>query len=117
MNLLLNLIPVIGGWFVWNFAELVIEQRSLDEDGNPQTNFSFEDFKKKKKYLWIGSLGMCPLILWIGYKGLSLDILEPIVGVNLGWNELYLLGSGAGFELLIFIIVKVKNIFAKLGKQ
>lgn len=116
-DLLLNLIPVVLGWGLWNWAELVMEQRSLDNDGNPNTNFSFADFKKKKKFTWIGNLLCCPLMLWIGYKGLSLDLLEPIIGAKLGWNDLYLLGSGAAFEIILFIISWIRKFINKLNSH
>lgn len=109
MNFMLSVLA----WFIWNWAELVIEQRSLDEDGNPQTNFSFGDFVNKKKYLWIGNLACCPLLLLIGAKGLSLDPLAPILGADLGWSDLYYAASGPAFEAIIFIIGKIKNFFSK----
>jgi len=113
----LNLIPVLLGWFLWNWAELVLEQRALDEDGNPQTNFTFSDFSKKKRFVWIGNLFCCPLMLWIGYKGLSLDILEPLIGAKLGWSDFYLLASGAAFEMILFLVTWVRKIIAKLKSQ
>jgi len=94
-----------------------MEQRSLDEDGNPQTNFSFSDFTKKKKYVWIGNLACCPLMLWLGYKGLSLDILAPIIGAKLGWSDLYLLASGAAFEMILFLISWLRRFINNLKSK
>lgn len=113
----MNFMISILGWFLWNWAELVIEQRTLDEDGNPSTNFSFRDFVAKKKYLWIGNLLCCPVILWIGAKGLTLDLLAPITGTPLGWHDLYILGSGPAFELIIFLGIRVRNIFKKKAQE
>lgn len=113
MNFMISLL----GWFLWNYVELLIEQRSLDEDGNPQTNFSFGDFVRKKKYSWIGSLACIPLLLWIGSKELSLDPFAPVIGVSLGWNDLYLLAAGPALEILIFFVLFVKKWIKKKGTE
>lgn len=110
----MNFMITLLGWFLWNVAELELERRSLDEDGNPQTNFSLSDFVRKKKFLWIGNLACCPLLLWIGFKGLSLDPLAPIIGAKLGWNDLYLLGAGAAFEFIIFFLVWLKKLVNRM---
>lgn len=114
MNFFFNFYGAILGWFVWNIVELIIRQEELDEDGDPNTNFHFSQFAQKKKYYWIGSIGTCLMLLWIGSKGLNLDPLAPLTGHELGWTDLYYLGSGAALELLIFIVLKIRKITKKI---
>ena len=109
----MNFIGAILGWLVWNIAELVMVQKELEEDGDPSTNFYIRDYAKKKRFYWYGSFVTCCLALWIGHNNLNLDPLAPIIGHNLGWNDLYYIGAGAGFEMVIFIISKIKSITKK----
>jgi hypothetical protein len=113
MNFMISLL----GWFVWNIAELVIRQKELEEDNDPSTNFYFGEYASKKKYTWIGSVACVPILLWIGYRQLNLDPLASIVGHPLGWNDLYLLGSGLFFELVIFLVIYARRFFKKRETQ
>lgn len=110
----MNFLGSILGWLVWNIAELVMRQKELEEDGDPNTNFHFREYAEKKRFYWVGSFVTCFLLLWIGANELSLDPLEPLTGHKLGWTDLYYVGSGAAFELIIFIIVKINRIAKKL---
>jgi len=64
---------------------------------------------------WIGSLGCIFLLLWIGARNLSVDPLAPLFGVEakLGWNDLYLVGSGVVWDAFIFGFKKVRKFFKK----
>lgn len=114
MDFLFNFLGALLGWFVWNIAELIIRQKELDEDGDPNTNFHFREYGSKKKFIWIGSFGTCLMLLWIGEAGLNLDSLSPFTGHELGWSDLYYLGSGAALELFIFIILKIRAFTKKV---
>ncbi len=109
----MNFMISIAGCFLWNWAQLTIEKKTLDEDGNPNTNFTFIDYAKKQYPYWVGSVVCIPILLWIGANKLSLDPLEPLIGIdaNIGWHDLYFLGSGAAFEATIFIVIRIKNFF------
>lgn len=105
----MNFIISILGWFLWNWVELVLRQKELEEDGDPNTNFHLKEFAKKKVYYWVGSFVCCFVLLWLGTKELALTPLAPLVGHDLGWSDLYYLGAGAAFEVIIFVSGKIKN--------
>jgi hypothetical protein len=111
----MNFFISIVGWFLWNWAQLTMEKKMLDEDGNPQTNFTFKDYINKQYTYWVGSLICVPVLLWIGYRNLNIDPLASLIGIDakIGWHDAYLLGSGAAFEAVIFIVSVIRNYFKK----
>lgn len=109
----MNFYGTILGWLVWNLVELTLRQRELSEDGDNSTNFNIVEFAKQKYLQWITSLLVGFMLLWIGAKNLNLDPLAPLTGHALGWSDLYYLGSGAAFELIVFIVIKIKKLANK----
>lgn len=103
----------VVGWFLWNWGELTYEKKQLDEDGNPQTNFSIKDFSKKKYTYWIGSFVSIALLLWFGSQNMDLHPFEAITGEKLKWNDSFYLLSGVVFEAIIFGITVVHKYFKK----
>jgi len=101
------------GCFLWNWAELTYTKKQLDEDGNPQTNFSVKEFAKIKWAYWIGSFTTIFLLLWIGATKMNLHPFEVITGEKLSWNDSYYLLSGAVFEAIIFGVTLVNKYFKK----
>lgn len=106
----MNFFGTILGWLVWNLVELSLRQRELAEDGDPNTNFHLKEYAKNKYLQWITSLFVGFTLLWIGAKQLNLDPLAPLTGHALGWSDLYYLGAGAAYELLVFLVVKIKKL-------
>lgn len=113
----MNFFISVIGWAVWTIAEMEITRRRLDSDGNPQTNFSWYDYRKSHRFIWIGSFLCIPLLLWLGYAKMNLDPLEPITGAKVGWHDLYYLGSGFAFEFIIFIIMFATDWLNKKKQQ
>lgn len=140
----MNFFISILGWFLWNWAEFsVVKQEGDGSEYEPglmlfiKTNEELSDHHKtilsegirmilkspvtlrmyaKTHYeTWIGSLGCIFLLLWIGYRNLSVDPLAPLFGVEskLGWNDLYLVGSGIVWDAFIFGFKKVRKFFKK----
>jgi len=109
----MNFFGTILGWLVCNLVELTLRQRELAEDGDPNTNFHIKEYAKDKYLQWITSLLVGFMLLWIGAKNLNLDPLAPLTGHALGWSDLYYLGAGVAFELIVFVVTKVKNIAKK----
>lgn len=108
----MNFMFSILGWALWNWGELELKKRELDEDGNPQTNFSFADFRKQKWTSWIGSLLCCFFLLIVGYKQLGLKPFASIIGDH-EWTDAYYAGAGIAWEALLFTVVQIKNRFKK----
>lgn len=102
----MNFMISVLGWFLWNWGELELTKRELDDDGNPNTNFGFREYKQKKWTTWVGSIAFIPVLLWVGYMGLDLKPLQSIMGENHGWNDLYYLGAGFAWEAFIFLIIR-----------
>lgn len=109
----MNFMISILGWLLWNWAEFTMAKADMDDDGNPNTNLSVREYANSHYPTWIGSLLCIPLLLWIGYRNLSIDPLASIVGVesSIGWNDLYLVGAGAAWEAFIFGVKKVRKFY------
>lgn len=111
----MNFIISIIAWLVYNVAEMEIRRRELDEDGNPDTNFGLGTYAKQKIFIWIGSLLMCPLLLWIGANKIDIKPLGMLTDMELAWSDLYYLAAGFGFELIIFGIIKLRKFVKKVS--
>ena len=110
----MNFFISIIGWALWNWAEFEIKKRELDEDGDEKTNYTFKDYTDKKWSSWIGSFLCIAVLMWVGHRQLSLDPFASLVGTHsLGWNDLYLLMSGAVWEIVLFAIKKIRSILKK----
>jgi hypothetical protein len=115
MNFFISLL----GWFLWNWAELTVTKAQFDDDNDEKTKFKIREYAYTHWTIWIGSAACIFLLLWVGYKNLSIDPLAPVFGVNtkLGWNDLYLLGSGAAFDAIIYATKAIKKFFKKKEAQ
>jgi len=100
----MNFIGAFIGWFLWNLAEMEIRRRRYAGDNDPSTVFNFRTYSAEKKFTWVGSFACIFLFLWIRANQLNLDMLEPVMGHKLVWNDFLLLAPGAGFEMIIFLI-------------
>lgn len=109
MNFMISLL----GWFLWNWAEFSITKESNDETEHGEKAFPLRAYLRTHWETWVGSFFTIFLLLWIGHRQLNLDPFEVVTGVKLGWNDLYLLGSGAAWDAIIFILKKVKAHFRK----
>lgn len=117
MELPIALIAIIG-WMLWTIAELQIEKSEKENDGDDKTVFTFGDYAVKHWPLWIGSLLCIPVILWIGDRNLDINPLSSLFGEgNIAWHDLYILGSGAAFEIFIFAVKKIKKMISKKEKE
>ena len=79
-----------AGWMAFNWLAL-----SLYKDEN-ETTFKLFAYAKEHWDNWFGSLFFIPVLIFIGYKGLAIEIDEK----NLQWNDLYYVCSGFFFEAL-----------------
>lgn len=111
----MNFFISIIGWALFNLGEMELRKRELDDDGNPQTNFTFSEYAKKKRLSWIGSLLMIPVILWIGAKQIDLKPLSMLTDTEHSWSDLYYLGAGFAWELLIFAVTKIHKFIKKMS--
>lgn len=113
----MNLLIALLGCFLWNIAEMEIRRRQYANDNDPSTVFNWGIYWREKIITWVGSVVMCPVLLWIGKMQLNLDPLGSLIGHQLEWNDLYLLGSGAAFEMLIFGIIQITRFFKKKSQE
>lgn len=108
----MNFMISILGWFLWNLAEFTMAKQELDEDGNPNTNMNFSEYKHTHWPSWIGSFFSTFLLLWIGYRQLNLEPFQVITGgESLAWNDLYYLGAGAAWEAFLWLVKKIRKHF------
>lgn len=94
------------GWLVFNVIMWRIEKNKYDKlhERFPWGKYAGETYDE-----WLTSIVCVPLILWIGYRSLSLNPLAQGLDVaNLDWNDLYYLCAGFAPELII-------KIFSKFG--
>jgi hypothetical protein len=77
---------------------------------------SFKDYAFTHYETWVGSGVTMIVLLWAMSRQLSLDPFASLIGVSgvpLGWNDIYLLLSGAVWDAFIFGFKWVKNLFKK----
>jgi hypothetical protein len=98
------------GWLIWNWIAFSVEKDTYDDNGK---DFPFREYKKRNWDAWVGTAFMCPFLLWVGYRQLSLDPFEVVTGAKLGWNDLYLLCAGVAWEAFVFGFKKAKIYFKK----
>lgn len=111
----MNFMITILGWALWNWAAFSIEKDTYDDAAK---DMPLREYRKRNWDGWIGSLLCVPLLLWIGFRQMSIDpFAELLVGHKIGWNDLYLLGSGFAWEALIFGIKKAKSFFKKRASE
>lgn len=137
---MLNFMISLLGWFLWNWAEFSLAKQDGDGSeysagllrvvnecpglSDHQKEFLTVGIKgilkapvnlimyaKTHYETWIGSLGCIALLLWVGYRQLNIDPFASMIGINSGWNDLYLIGSGAAWDALIFVFKKIKKFF------
>lgn len=89
----------IAGWMAFNLIAL-----SLYKDENEKT-FALTPYVKEHWDNWIASLFLIPVLIFIGAKGLAIEIDEK----HLEWNDLYYVGSGFFTELMKMAYKKWKN--------
>ena len=80
----------IAGWFAFNLIAL-----SLYKDDNEKT-FSLAPYAGEHWDNWLASLFLIPVLIFIGAKGLAIEIDEK----HLEWNDLYYVCSGFFTEAL-----------------
>jgi len=103
---MLNFLISIFGWLAFNFALFSMEKDEYDEKDQ---EFPISKYIKKHWDNWLGSLFVIPLILYIGYKQLSLNPLSPIDFEQAHWSDLYYMSAGFAFEFLKVSINKIKK--------
>lgn len=113
----MNFFITVIGWIVWNVAEMEIRRQQFANDNDPSTVFNFGVYRREKIISWIGSFFMCIILLWVGKAQLNLDPLGSLVGHELKWNDLYLLGAGAAWEVLIFVIGQIHRYIKKKSQE
>lgn len=86
------------GWLAFNVIML-----SMFKDEN-ESNFAIKAYAKEHWDNWFASLVMIPVLLFVGYKGLSIPIDEKV-----DWNDLYYLASGFATEAVKMIWKKFKK--------
>lgn len=107
-------IIALAGWLVWTIAEIVIEQMAKENDGDEKTVFSLGDYASRHKFIWLGSLLCIPIILWAGQRQLNIDPLGSLTGAGVSaWHDVYIVASGAVFEVFVFAVKKVKSVLKK----
>lgn len=107
MNFLITLV----GWFLWNWAEFSITKEKDEETGKYT---SLKDYAKNHYETWIGSFVCMFALLIIGYRQLDINPIGSLIGAEgTGWNDVYLFGAGAAWDIVIFGFKKVKEKFSK----
>jgi len=143
---MLNFMISILGWFLWNWAEfsiakqegdggeyterilrvlsetptLTVEQKSfltIGIKGVLRSPINLRAYARTHWETWVGSVACIALLLWVGYRQVSLDPFEVVVGTKLSWSDLYLLGSGFAWDAIIFAFKKGRNFFKKKEQE
>lgn len=86
------------GWFAFNVIML-----SMFKDENEST-FALIPYAKEHWDNWVASFVMIPVLLFIGYKGLSIPMDD-----KLEWNDIYYLASGFATEAVKMMWKKFKS--------
>ena len=86
------------GWLAFNVIML-----SMFKDDNEKT-FNIKAYATEHWDNWAASFVMIPVLLFIGYKGLSI----PVDG-KLEWNDIYFLAAGFATEAVKMIWKKFKK--------
>lgn len=87
-----NSIAALLGWIAFNVILL-----SIYKDENEAT-FNLKTYASEYWDNWAGSFVLIPVLLYIGYKGLDLGVVD--LGQGAKWSDLYYLFSGFAFEAL-----------------
>lgn len=98
-----NLFGTFIGWLVFNVVMWRIEKNKHDKLHKP---FNLGQYARETYDEWITSAVCVPLILWIGYRSLSLNPLAE-GGAAIEWNDLYYLGAGVAPEAIIKLLTKL----------
>lgn len=87
----INGLAAFAGWLAWNALLL-----SIDKDENEE-KFTLRTYFSEHWDNWVASLFMIPILLFIGYKGLQINIgFEE----GLEWSDLYYVCSGFAVEVI-----------------
>lgn len=138
----MNFMVTLLGWFLWNWAEYSITKQegeggqyvqpinkiidSYPFDQGQKVSMMTEITKLLKAPItlgqyardhyetWVGSLACTVLLLWLGYTRLDINPFASLAGISTGgWNDIYLLGSGAVWDAIMFAFKKVRKFFKK----
>lgn len=102
----MNILLVVFGWLIWNFALFSMEKDKADEAGE---HFPIGPHVRKYWDNWVLSLLCVPVLIILGIKGLGLDAIPIDDLKHLRWNDAYYLGAGAITEVAkhyITVIIK-----------
>lgn len=101
--LIVNLLAALAGWLAWNVLLL-----SIEKDDNEKT-FSLKTYALEHWDNWLASLFLIPVLLFFGYRGLGLGVVEMD---HLKWSDAYYVCSGFATELVktIWKKWKAKNV-------
>lgn len=97
------LFAVFAGWAAWNVLIFSLEKDKFDKE---KKVFPIVEYIGYTYDNWLRSLVFIPVLLYIGYKGLGLN---PLVGGELKWNDIFYLCSGFAPELVIYLYKKWKS--------
>lgn len=94
---------VLTGWIAWNVLLFSMEKDKFDAE---QKEFPLLAYVERTWDNWLVSFVFIPVLLYIGYKGLSLN---PFDEHPIAWTDLYYLFSGFAPELVKYLINRWKN--------
>ncbi len=89
--MVINIGAALAGWLAWNVLML-----SIYKDENEKT-CNLKAYKDEHWDNWLASLVMIPILIFFGYKGLDLGVIE--MG-NLKWSDSFYVCSGFATELV-----------------
>lgn len=102
----MNILICLAGWVAWNVIIFRIDKDQYDEKG---ISFPLKQYALQSYDNWLASLGMIPILLYIGWKGLGIPGAFLAIDIDkLEWSDLYYVLSGFITEAVIFAIKKIK---------
>jgi len=136
------------GWFLWNWAEFSITKEKGDgydqlktlskvvsDDATISTEckkslldkigeilkrpITLREYASTHYETWVGSFATIFLLLWIGYRKLSIAPFAPLFGLEAQstFQEFYVIAAGAAWDAFIFGFKLIKNYFGKKEKE
>lgn len=106
-------IAILGGYAVSDDVKKSVETQLSQEFNKPET---FRDYMRGHYETWVGSFVCMFVLLIIGYRQLDINPIGLLIGVETnGWNDVYLFGAGAAWDIVIFMFKRVKSLIAKKG--
>lgn len=90
--------PIFAALFGWLAFNVILFRIEKDKADDSDLQFNIKGYFLKVWDNWLASLVCVPIVLYLGYKQLSIGMIDA---ENPQWQDLYYLGAGFLPELVI----------------